>query len=120
HESGRASGVLPRIQIFGTDIDEQALEQAREGRFANLEHVSPERLKRYFVRQGDRYRIIKDIRSMCVFSLHDLTRDPPFSHLDLISCRNLLIYMESDLQKRVISLLHYALQPGGYLFLGSA
>jgi len=66
------------------------------------------------------YRVVKEIRALCVFSSHDLAHDPPFSHVDLISCRNLLIYMESELQKKIIPLLHYALRPGGYLFLGSS
>jgi two-component system CheB/CheR fusion protein len=110
------------IKILATDLNEDALEKARAGVYLdNIEaDVSPERLRRYFNRVDNFYHINKTIREMCVFSRHDMTRDPPFSHLDLVSCRNVLIYMDASLQKRVLPLLHYSLEPGGYLFLGSS
>src|SRR5690242_16994286 len=109
-----------RVQIFAGDIDDEALEFARNGRYAEgiAEHVTPERLGRFFVRHDHGYEVIKEIREMCVFSQHNLIRDPPFSRLDLVVCRNLLIYLEADLQRYVTSLFHYALHTGGYLFLG--
>lgn len=110
------------VQIFATDLDDEALEIAREGRYpeAIAERVGAERLARFFVREGDHWRVAKHLRGMCIFSRHDLIGDPPFSRLDLVSCRNLLIYLEPDLQQKVVSLLHYALRPGGCLFLGPA
>ena len=112
----------PPVQIFATDVDESALAEARRGRYTDLieRQVSPERLARFFTRRGDAYTVTKDIRDLCIFTAHDVTRDPPFSRLDLVSCRNLLIYLEPALQKRVIDLFHYALRPGGYLLLGKA
>ncbi len=111
-----------RVQIFATDIDESALTEARRGRYgSNVERqVAPERLARFFVRRGDAYTVSRDIRDLCIFTVHDLIRDPPFSKMDLVSCRNLLIYLEPTLQRRVIETLHYALRPGGYLLLGKA
>jgi two-component system, chemotaxis family, CheB/CheR fusion protein len=82
--------------------------------------VSPERLARFFTKRGDSYLVTKPLRDLCIITEHDLVRDPPFSRMDLVSCRNLLIYLEPALQKRVIELLHYALRPGGYLLLGKA
>jgi len=110
----------PHIQIFATDIDNHALEVARQGRYPEsiAEHVSIERLERYFSNQGNRYQVTREIRDMCIFSTHNLIKDPPFSRLDLISCRNLLIYLEGDLQKKLAPLFHQALRPGGFLFLG--
>jgi two-component system CheB/CheR fusion protein len=110
----------PQVQIFATDIDAQALETARQALYPEgiASQVSPERLERYFVKHGNMYQVSRDIREMCLFSLHNLIADPPFSRLDLVSCRNVLIYLESDLQKKVIALFHYALRPGGYLLLG--
>jgi two-component system CheB/CheR fusion protein len=110
----------PRVQIFATDIDDQALELARLGRYSDAiaRDVSAERLDRFFVKDGSFYRVAKDIREMCVFSVHNLIKDAPFSKLDLISCRNLLIYLDASLQNRVIPLFHFALRHGGYLFLG--
>jgi two-component system, chemotaxis family, CheB/CheR fusion protein len=114
--------VAPEVQIFATDINDRAVEIARAGcyRKATIAGLSPERLERWFVDEGDHYRPVKDIRAMCIFSVHSLVKDPPFSRLDLISCRNLLIYLESDLQTRVIRTFHYALRPGGHLLLGSS
>jgi two-component system CheB/CheR fusion protein len=112
----------PQVKIFATDIDASALAEARRGRYmSDIERqVSPERLARFFTAHGDSYTVTKDIRDLCIFTPHDLLKDPPFSRMDLVSCRNLLIYLEPSLQKRVIDLLHYALRPGGYLLLGRA
>jgi two-component system CheB/CheR fusion protein len=109
-----------RVQIFAGDIDEEALDQARDGRYPEgiAQHVTPERLARFFHLEGGFYQVSKSIREMCVFSAHSLIRDPPFSRLDLLVCRNLLIYLESDLQRQVATLFHYSLRSGGYLFLG--
>ncbi len=112
----------PRIQIFATDIDEAALLVARVGRYpANLvTGLSPDRLARWFTAEGASYLVIGEVREMCVFSAHSLIRDPPFSRLDLISCRNLLIYLDSTAQRDVFPTFHFALRPKGHLFLGSA
>ena len=112
------------IQLFATDIDNQAIEQARKGYFAACiaNDITPERLARFFTLEtdGKTYRIQKGIRDMLIFSEQDVIKDPPFSKLDLISCRNLLIYMGGELQKKVIPLFHYALNPGGFLLLGTS
>ena len=111
-----------RLQIFATDVDGRALDIARAGRYPAklLEGVSPERLARYFIREGKSYAVVKDIRATCHFSSHSLIRDPPFSRIDFISCRNLLIYFTSELQNRAVPLLHFALRSGGYIFLGAS
>ena len=110
----------PGVQIFATDIDERALQVARAGIYpvGIEEHVSPERLKRFFVKRGKQYQVTKEIRDNVLFSVHNLISDAPFSRLDLISCRNLLIYLGPHLQNKLIPLFHYALRPSGYLFLG--
>jgi len=110
----------PKVKIFATDIDEAAMSVARSARYPanSVREVSPERLKRFFVQEGGSYRLAKDLGQMCIFSTHSVVRDPPFSRLDLISCRNLLIYLKASLQGQIIPLFHYALRPGGYLFLG--
>ena len=110
----------PRVQIFAGDIDDEALDFARAARYPEsiAEHVSEERLERFFVRVPHGFRAIRELREMCVFSTHNLIRDPPFSRLDLVVCRNLLIYLETDLQRHVTNLFHYGLRKGGYLFLG--
>ncbi|KAB7771536.1 CheR family methyltransferase [Xanthomonas maliensis] len=112
----------PRIQIFASDIDGRALATARVGRYSSsiVSEVAPERLQRWFVKEGDTYVVNKELRAMCVFSQHSIVKDPPFSRLDLVSCRNLLIYLDAELQNRVIPIFHFALKPGGYLFLGNA
>ncbi len=115
--------VRPTIQIFATDLsDQRALDKARAGVFPeSIEaEVSTERLRRFFKREDHVYRIDKSIRDMCVFARQNVTADPPFSHLDLISCRNLLIYLSTPLQKRVMPTLHYALDVPGFLVLGAA
>src|SRR5215472_9167537 len=111
-----------KVQIFATDIDEAALGVARAGRYPDtlLQGVSKERLERFFISEGTSYVINKPIRDMCVFSSHSVVRDPPFSRMDLISCRNLLIYLNSELQNHVIPIFHYALKPNGFLFLGTS
>jgi len=110
------------VQIFATDISEQALDRARLGLYtdAAVSEVSPERLSRFFIRLDGGYQINKSLREMCVFARQNVTKDPPFSNLDLITCRNLLIYLGPELQKRVIPTLHYALKPDGYLMLGES
>ncbi|QZC95365.1 hypothetical protein K2E96_03780 [Pseudomonas sp. ERGC3:05] len=110
----RGSGLV--VQIFGTDIDDHAVEFARAGRYERISGISSERLQRWFFEENGAYCPIRQIRAMCVFSVHNVTKDPPFSRLDLISCRNLMIYMDSDLQDRVLRTFHYALKPHGLLF----
>jgi two-component system CheB/CheR fusion protein len=111
----------PLVQIFATDLDEQAVTTARHGRYRKpVSGVSPESLERWFAEEGDDCCVIADIREMCVFSIHDIARDPPFSKLDLLSCRNLLIYLDATLQNRLMQTFHYALRPSGYLFLGAS
>lgn len=109
-----------RVQIFATDIDEHALGVARAGRYPEqlLDGVSPERRRRFFVQDGASYVLTKQVRDLCIFSPHSLIRDPPFSRLDLVSCRNLLIYFGLTVQNQVLPTFHYALKPGGFLFLG--
>jgi len=113
-----------KVQIFATDVDSNAIITARSGVYpASIStDISPERLARFFSAESGRstYRINKTIRDMVIFSEQDVTRDPPFSKIDLISCRNLLIYMNGKLQKRIISLFYYSLNPGGFLFLGTS
>ncbi|HKV06531.1 MAG TPA: chemotaxis protein CheB, partial [Thermoanaerobaculia bacterium] len=110
----------PQVLVFATDVDSESLEAARQAMYPEsmASQVSPERLKRFFTKQGNLYQVTREIRELCLFSTHNVIADPPFSRLDLVSCRNLLIYLESDLQKKIISLFHYALRPGGYLLLG--
>lgn len=111
----------PGVQIFGTDIDERAIAIARQGRYrAPIAGVGDERIERWFIGEGDECRVVPEIRDMCVFSAHSLIKHPPFSRLDLISCRNLLIYVDAPVQDRVMRTFHYALKPGGHLFLGSS
>ncbi len=113
-----------KVQVFATDIDSQAIATARAGLYpaSIAADLSPERLARFFTAEpdGSAYRIHKGIRDLLVFSEQNVIKDPPFSKLDLISCRNLLIYMGGDLQKKLIPLFHYALNPGGFLFLGTS
>jgi two-component system CheB/CheR fusion protein len=113
---------IPQVQIFATDIDGRALAAARVGRYrTSIEaDMSPERLARWFVREGDTYCVVKELREMCIFSQHNVIKDAPFSKLDLVSCRNLLIYLNGELQNRVIPLFHFALLPDRFLFLGNS
>lgn len=110
------------VQLFGSDISESVLEKARAGVYSedDVAGVSPERLERFFVKVNEHYQIVKAIRELCVFAKQDLTRNPPFSRMDLISCRNLLIYLSLHLQNKVFAIFHYALNPGGFLMLGTA
>jgi two-component system, chemotaxis family, CheB/CheR fusion protein len=110
----------PKIQIFATDIDDRALANAREGRYPDAISldVGPERLRRFFNKEDNHYQIKKTIREMVLFAPHNLLSDPPFSRLDLVSCRNLMIYLNRDMQERVLETLHFAIRPDGYLFLG--
>lgn len=112
----------PTVQFFGTDVSEAAIEKARAGLYLDsiAQEVSPERLQRFFVKQDSHYCIAKSIRDLCIFARHDVTRDPPFSRLDLVSCRNLLIYLDATAQRRVMQLFHYALRPHTFLLLGPA
>ena len=114
-------GAAPRVQIFATDIDERALAIARAGRYPEglLDNLTHER-RRYFIRDGANFVLAKEVRDLCIFSPHSVIRDPPFSRIDLVSCRNLLIYFGADVQHQVIPTFHYALKPGGYLFLGTS
>src|SRR5262249_53893027 len=102
--------------------DRDAIEKARQGLYPDniAADVSPERLRRFFVQEDRGYRVSKEIREMVVFAPQNIIMDPPFTKLDILSCRNLLIYLSSELQKKLIPLFHYSLNPGGVLFLGSA
>ncbi len=108
------------VQIFATDIDDPALAVARQGRYPEqlLRQVSAERLAKYFHCDGVSYVVCKKVREMCIFSPHNVISDPPFSRMDMVSCRNLLIYFGPELQRQVIPTFHYALKPDGFLFLG--
>ncbi len=111
----------PKLQIFSTDLDERAVAVARLGRYRDpIAGLSPERLERWFTAEGDNYCIVLEIREMCVFSAHSVIKHPPFSKLDLISCRNLLIYLDPPMQDRLMRKFHYALNPYGKLFLGAS
>ncbi|MFV0623367.1 CheR family methyltransferase [Sphingomonas sp. ac-8] len=112
----------PHVQIFATDLDARALGLARAGRYATSieDHVRPDRLERWFVREGETYCVSKELREMCIFSPHNLIKDAPFSRVDLLSCRNLLIYLNAELQNRVIPIFHFSLVSGGVLFLGNS
>jgi two-component system CheB/CheR fusion protein len=116
------NGQAVPIQIFATDVSESAIEVAREGLYPGSidGDVSPERLRRFFVQVDGGYRVGNAVRDLCVFARQDLTRDPPFSKLDLILCRNVLIYMDANLQRSLMAVFHYALRSGGFLMLGHA
>jgi two-component system CheB/CheR fusion protein len=122
-EAFSAGGRATNLQVFATDIDEAALEHARHGIYAEtaMQGLDDERRKRFFVALGGgRQQVGKALREVVVFATQNLLRDPPFSRIDLISCRNLLIYLKPEAQEQVIARFHFALNPGGYLFLGSA
>ncbi len=112
----------PAIQVFGSDLDAAALTVARAGRYPRSidQHIRPDRLDRFFRRDGDEYAVSRELRDLVLFSRHSLIADPPFGRIDLVACRNLLIYLQRRLQRKVIPLLHYALRPGGHMFLGSS
>jgi len=112
----------PEIQIFATDLDEHAIAKARNGFYAAAEtaDVSPERMRRYFVPDHDGFRVRRELRELVLFAHHNVIKDPPFSHVDFVTCRNLLIYLNRSAQERAMAVLHFALDPGGYLLLGTA
>jgi two-component system CheB/CheR fusion protein len=118
----RGDGPLPPVQIFATDIDDQALAVARAARYPEgiADQVPPDRLARFFVPEGGGYTVAKEIRELCIFSTHSLVRDPPFSRIDLLVCRNVLIYLEPDAQRRLLPIFHYAMRRGGFLLLGTS
>ncbi|CAN7293861.1 CheR family methyltransferase [Massilia sp. LjRoot122] len=112
----------PSFQVFASDLDDNAIDKARSGTYpaSIITDVAPTRLRQYFNKEDDHYRTRKSLRDRILFASHNLLRDPPFSRLDMISCRNLLIYLNRDVQMRVLQTFHFALKPGGYLFLGSS
>jgi PAS domain S-box-containing protein len=112
----------PKVQVFATDIDEGAIAHAREAFYTinDAADVSTERLRRFFNKEGDGYRIRREVREMVLFANHNFIKDPPFSHLDLVSCRNVLIYLNRAAQERVMETFHFALNTGGFLFLGTS
>jgi two-component system CheB/CheR fusion protein len=118
---GNRASATP-IQIFGTDVNEDAIKRARTGRYAKgiAGNVGPARLRRFFTKVEDGYEVRKAVRDLCVFAKHDVLRDAPFSRLDLVSCRNLLIYLKPAAHLKLIPLFHYTLKPSGFLVLGSA
>ncbi len=117
-----ARGKSVALQIFATDLDATAIERARQGVYpaSIAADVSPERLRRFFVKEGGTFRVRKDVRDLLVFATQNVLQDPPFTRLNLLCCRNLLIYVTAEMQRKIIPLFHYSLRPGGVLFLGSA
>jgi two-component system CheB/CheR fusion protein len=113
---------MRKLQVFATDLNDALLDKARHGLYAKnvAQDLSPERLRRFFVEEEGGYRVSKALREMIVFARQNVTSDPPFSRLDLISCRNLLIYFQPGLQKKILPVFHYALKPGGFLYLGAS
>lgn len=122
HECNDGLDTPVKPQLFGTDIDAYAIDKAREGLFPSsiAPDVGEERLRRFFIREGETLRIRKEIRDGVVFSVQDVIKDPPFSRLNLLCCRNLLIYLDAEAQKRLLPLFHYTLKPGGVLMLGAS
>jgi two-component system, chemotaxis family, CheB/CheR fusion protein len=122
HEEAARRQARPELQVFATDLDLVALATAREGAYPEsiAADVSEDRLKRFFAKEGDRYRIKREVRDFMLFTEHSLLKDPPFSHVDFISCRNVLIYLDRELQNQVCATFNYALVRDGYLFLGSS
>ena len=121
-EEAARRDVRSEIQAFASDLDDAALMTAREGRYPRAieADMTDDRLKRFFTRENDHYRVTRELRNVVLFARHSLLKDPPFSRADLISCRNLLIYLDRQLQQQVCATFHFALKPTGYLFLGSA
>ncbi|HEU4324348.1 MAG TPA: protein-glutamate O-methyltransferase CheR [Roseiflexaceae bacterium] len=122
HEYRTTLAQPPATQIFATDIDEAAIASARQGLYAETiaADVPAGRLRRYFTAEQRQYRVNKAIRDLVLFVLHNLLRDPPFSKLDAVTCRNLLIYLNREVQSQILQMFHFTLRPGGYLLLGSA
>ena len=121
-ECEEAVGIHVPLQIFASDLNALCIDKARAGLYSATiaNDVSPERLRRFFVKADGAYRVSKPIRDVCLFTQHNVLADPPFSRIDVVSCRNVLIYLEPALQQRILPLLHYALKPGGVLMLGSS
>ncbi|WP_119153388.1 CheR family methyltransferase [Caldimonas tepidiphila] len=121
-EQAGATRGTPEIQVFATDIDEAAIAAARTGLYPEsiAADVAPVRLRQFFAKDGNHYRIRKEVRERILFASHNLLRDPPFSKLDLVCCRNLLIYLDREVQPQILEMFHFALRPGGLLFLGSS
>jgi two-component system CheB/CheR fusion protein len=121
-EHARAHPSPPAVQVFATDLDEEAIRVARDGLYPDTiaADVSEERLRRFFTREHHGWRVRRELREQVLFAEHDLLKDPPFSRLDLVSCRNLLIYLNRDGQRRVLEVAHFALRPQGRLFLGAS
>jgi two-component system, chemotaxis family, CheB/CheR fusion protein len=119
-EEASQQQIRPPIQVFGSDLDTRALATAREGRYPTAIEVdvNQERLRRFFIREADHYRVRQDLRDIVLFANHSLLKDPPFSRIDLVSCRNVLIYLDPEVQDEVLKTLYYALNAGGYLLLG--
>jgi two-component system CheB/CheR fusion protein len=122
YEGLERMGQQCRVQIFATDLDSQAIEIARKGLYPEriAVDIRPDRLARFFLKDHEGYRIAKTIRDLVIFAPHNMLSDPPFTKLDILSCRNLLIYLDTALQKRLLPILHYALRPQGLLFLGTS
>ncbi|MCG8356535.1 MAG: ATP-binding protein [Kiloniellales bacterium] len=121
-EAFRKAGALPRLQIFASDLDNDALAIGRRGLYpaSTAEQIKPSLLKRYFTPAGADFMVLSEVRELIVFSRHNLIEDPPFSKLDLVCCRNIFIYFNPVLQRRILERFHYALRRGGYLFLGKS
>ncbi|WP_093396182.1 CheR family methyltransferase [Halopseudomonas xinjiangensis] len=121
-EQARTEQSPAKLQVFATDIDDRAIATARTGIYPEsiFTDIPPVRLREYFVKQQSCYSVKKEIRELVLLAQHSLLRDPPFSRLDLITCRNLLIYLDRDVQREILQMFHFALRPGGYLFLGSS
>lgn len=121
-EEMERKGLEHPVKIFATDLDVEALRTARQGIYpaSSLANVSPERLERFFGQLDDQYQVNAELREMMIFASHNVFADPPFQHLDLVSCRNLLIYLSQELQQQVVTLFHYALSAGGFLFTGTS
>src|SRR5690606_33401327 len=112
----------PGFQVFASDIDDRAITFGRAGAYPEsiVVDVPPGRLRQFFVREGGRYRVKKSLRERILFASHNVLRDPPFSRLDIVCCRNLLIYLEREVQAHVLEMFHFAMNPGGLLFLGGS
>jgi len=118
--AARTRSPLP-LQLFASDLNEQILEKARAGLYSKnqVAEISPERLRRFFVEEEGGYRVSKSVRELCVFARHNVLYDPPFSRMDMVSCRNLLMYLDPQAEKTVVPTLHYSLKPSGFLLLGA-
>jgi len=117
-----SNGLETPLQIFGTDASERSIEMARSATYPDTlaAEISPERMRRFFVKKDRGYQVSKRVRDCCIFARQNLSSDPPFSHIDLLTCRNVLIYFNQTLQRQVIATFHYALEPNGYMLLGSS